>query len=332
MADSKIHELDFIKGLATLSVILLHTVGSQNMLYEIYAFFHIWQAVPLFIFISYYLLFTKLDKQSNISISSYFSATNFKKIIKKVVIPFAIIELLVIIVSEFFSLPMSALGIIRNLGVGPGAYYPYVYIQLWLSAPFIFILLERSKWGGMVLFFTCIALNVIVYRYIPNDRIYSCLLVRYLFIAFLAYQWCQGKTKVCLLLSIVSIIYYFLIIKYDISFSPWIDSRWELQQLPAFFYTLLLFAFLYKSHSYIYRIFGKTTKFVECLGRCSYEIFLLQMFFLVFFSYDNTFFVHLGLIGRILFVCMILFLSIVSAFIYKTAYEKFSNHPCTWWK
>lgn len=76
MANSKIHELDFIIGLATLSVILLHTVGSENMLYEIYAFFHIWQAVPFFVFISYYLLFAKLGKQSNISISSYFSATN----------------------------------------------------------------------------------------------------------------------------------------------------------------------------------------------------------------------------------------------------------------
>lgn len=184
----------------------------------------------------------------------------------------------------------------------------------------------------MILFLTCIALNVVVCRYISNDRIYSCLFVRYLFIAFLAYQWCQGKIRICLLLSIISMIYYFLVTKYDISFIPWIDNRWNLQQLPAFFYTLLLFAFLYKSYPYIYRVFSKTTKFVERIGQYSYEIFLLQMFFLVFLNLNNTFLVHYGLIGKIIFVCMILFLSIVPAFIYKTIYEKYSNHPCTWRK
>lgn len=135
----------------------------------------------------------------------------------------------------------------------------------------------------------------------------------------------------CLLLSIVSIIYYFLVTEYDISFIPWFDNRWELQQLPAFFYTLLLFIFLYKVYPNIYWIFGKGEKFVECLGRYSYEIFLLQMFFLQFLNYRNVGLVNWGMIGKIAWVFLILFLSIVPVLIYKKIYEKYSNNSCSWW-
>lgn len=145
MADSKIHEIDFIKGLAILSVILLHTVSS-DLLYKTYAFFHIWQAVPIFIFISYYLLFVKLDRCPDIA--SYFSIANVKKVIRRIVLPFALIELLIIAIYVLFSLSMSAKGIIVNGGAGPGSYYPYVYVQLWISAPFIYYILRNVKSGG----------------------------------------------------------------------------------------------------------------------------------------------------------------------------------------
>lgn len=144
------HELDFIKGFAILSVILLHTL-SGSMLYKIYAYFHIWQAVPLFVFVSYYLFFVKLGKQSNVGF--YFSGTKIKKVIRRVIIPFTIIELLIIIVNELFSFSISALAIIKSLGIGPGSYYPYIYIQLWGSAPFIFILLNKVKGGGSFTFY-----------------------------------------------------------------------------------------------------------------------------------------------------------------------------------
>lgn len=40
--------------------------------------------------------------------------------------------------------------------------------------------------------------------------------------------------------------------------------------------------------------------------------------------------VHWGLLGKIAFVSIILFLSIVPVFIYKTIYEKYSNNSCAW--
>ena len=49
MTEPRKHELDFIKGFAILSVILLHTLN-RSMLYETYAYFHIWQAVSTICF------------------------------------------------------------------------------------------------------------------------------------------------------------------------------------------------------------------------------------------------------------------------------------------
>ena len=65
-------DIDFIKGTAIVFVILLHIL-SNNALNSIYACFHIWQAVPLFILVSFYLLLKKL---SRVSIKEYYSNSN----------------------------------------------------------------------------------------------------------------------------------------------------------------------------------------------------------------------------------------------------------------
>jgi peptidoglycan/LPS O-acetylase OafA/YrhL len=63
--------IDFIKGLAAISVILLHTIP-QSVLYGAFAVYHIWQAVPIFLFITFYLGFRNLEKKK-VSYKSYYS-------------------------------------------------------------------------------------------------------------------------------------------------------------------------------------------------------------------------------------------------------------------
>ena len=57
--------LDFIKGIAAISVVLLHALP-KDVLQGSFAFVHIWQAVPLFVFVSFYLFFRKLDAGNNL--------------------------------------------------------------------------------------------------------------------------------------------------------------------------------------------------------------------------------------------------------------------------
>ena len=51
---SRLHYIDFVKGVAALSVVLLHTLPNA-ILKGTCAVYHIWQAVPVFLFISFYL-------------------------------------------------------------------------------------------------------------------------------------------------------------------------------------------------------------------------------------------------------------------------------------
>ena len=53
LKQNHLENIDFIKGLAAISVILLHTLP-ESVLYGSFAVFHIWQAVPIFLFITFY--------------------------------------------------------------------------------------------------------------------------------------------------------------------------------------------------------------------------------------------------------------------------------------
>ena len=142
MVRNKIAEYDFIKGIAILSVILLHTV-SRQFLFDSYAFFYIWQAVPVFILVSYILIFRKNEREINII--TYFKLGNVQKIFKRIIIPYLTIQAIIFIIGCLKG-NINLNGFV--FGVGPGAYYPFVYIQLWLTAPFLFYLLNKYKSGG----------------------------------------------------------------------------------------------------------------------------------------------------------------------------------------
>lgn len=321
MTKTIIAEYDYVKGLAILSVILLHTVSYQFLL-DSYAFFHIWQAVPLFILISYILIFSKLDKRKDLC--TYYSKQSIYKIVKRIAIPYILFQSSIFILSLIRYGNASIYGLI--LGNGPGAYYPFIYIQIWLTAPFLFYLLNKLKLGGGgILLFICIILNLITSNYLQNEVIYSRLLVRYLFISYLAYLWIKGNYKYILFMSVLSVTYYFAKINYNVNFEPLIDNRWSLQQLPSFFYTLLFFVICYKLYPQISKHFNKTTKFIEWCGQNSYEIFLLQMFILNYLTYDLLILNSCGVIGRLLYILLIMLLSIIPINLYKYLKKQIIN-------
>lgn len=72
-----LEEVDFIKGLAAISVIFLHTLP-LSILKGTFAVFHIWQAVPIFLFISFYLGFRNIERNGNVY-KSYYSLQKVKK-------------------------------------------------------------------------------------------------------------------------------------------------------------------------------------------------------------------------------------------------------------
>ena len=137
--------IDFIKGVAILSVIMLHALP-RDVLISLYAPLHIWQGVPLFVFVSFFLIFRKID--NNITYC-YYTQKSFLKLYKRIILPFVLFQGVLIYSYLINGDYRSVIGTLVCGGGGPGAYYPHIYIQLWLLAPLLYMIIEKSgKLGG----------------------------------------------------------------------------------------------------------------------------------------------------------------------------------------
>lgn len=135
-------DIDFIKGLAAVSVILLHTLP-KSVLYGSFAVYHIWQAVPLFLFITFYLSFRNFEKTENV-FPGYYSKDRVKKVFKKLWLPLLILAVLEAIFFICMGNNSKAIGSLLCISNGPGSYYIWVYMQIWLLLPLIYALIKRK--------------------------------------------------------------------------------------------------------------------------------------------------------------------------------------------
>lgn len=309
--------IDELKGFAALSVVLLHTLP-REALYTTGAYFHIWQAVPVFVFISFFLLLRKLDKCE--SIRKYYCG--YKNVVFKVIVPFIVVQSMLIGTLLVQNNGDEIVRLLKVGGLGPGAYYPYLYVQIWLIVPFLYYIL-RHRGGWLFVVILGVALNLLADR-IPYDRVYSSSVFRYLFLSVLAYWWKEKKVKLTWLIpaSIISIIYLSTLNTVD--YSLLVGQRWQSQQLPAFFYTLLFV--------YVFWYFNKffSRKLFSFFGKYSYEIFMSQMFFVAVLP-KELFMVQESSLNYIMYVVVLLILSVFPAFIVheikRIKNEKYSDNP-----
>lgn len=284
----QIVQLDFIKGIAAISVVLLHALP-KDVLLGSFAYVHIWQAVPLFVFVSFYLFFRKLDAGNNLK--EYYSWKNIRKVIRKVVVPFVVVQLIFVIINFLSDGFAGIKWMIGRGGDGRGSYYPYVYCQIWIVAPLLYLLLNRMRnWHGVlrvgVIILLSIICNVLVFSYAVPVRLESCLVVRYLFMSVVAWEWLQHKDSIWwrYILPIVSIVYWIVGLNYDLS--PWIPTQggWGGQQFPSFFYTFF-FVFI------LFILTPRCGKIIRqgfvWAGTYSYYIFLMQMVFFKFLPLER---------------------------------------------
>lgn len=319
--NNRISEFDMIKGFAIISVIILHCLESHS-LYKSFAFAHIWQAVPLFVLISFILLFNKIKRHDKLNLKEYYNKNNIQKIIKRIILPFLLIQLILILFISLWYIIHGKIYYIHLsdflLSKGPGSYYPFIYLQIWIITPVLFIILTRFKYGVGIMFLIISLLTILTALWISNDFVYHRLIIRYLFIGILAWLYCNDYIRLRYLipLALLSIAYYIsLIVASPINYSPFLDSRWNTQQLPTFFYTLFLFIFLLKIFKLLNENFPKISKLLIYLGKNSYEIFLLQMFWLaLIYSYETEI---VDSITRWGYCLLVIFISIAPIWIYK---------------
>ena len=265
--------IDFLKGLAIVFVILLHAFP-RSVLEDTWALLHIWQAVPLFIFVSFVLIYMKLGR---ITLGVYYNKHNLLKLFKRIVVPFLAIEGLLLILFLIKGDNEHIGQFLQNWRIGRGSYYFYVYLQIWLFAPFAYLVLRWNQIvGGVFLLLVSLLGNIICHKADISPMLESCLAVRYIFIAVIAYQWLNNKESVLwkFVFPAISIAYWLSMSKHDLT--PYIPNTggWGGQQFPAYFY---LFPFV----SMLVYLYSKCTKrlssLIQWLGKYSWEIFLMQM-------------------------------------------------------
>lgn len=146
LKQNHLRHIDFIKGLAAISVILLHTLP-EGVLYSSFAVYHIWQAVPIFLFITFYLGFRSFEKTVDF-FKGYYSKERVKKIFQKLWLPLLILAVLEAFFFIFIGNNDRAIGSLLCISNGPGSYYIWVYMQIWILLPLIYALLQ--KYGNIM--------------------------------------------------------------------------------------------------------------------------------------------------------------------------------------
>ena len=86
------YELDFIKGIAIISVLVLHSLKTET-LDQIVSSFYLKQAVPLFIAVTFYLGFRSLSLKTNACeiLKYWYSKNRIIKTYNRIVKPFILI-------------------------------------------------------------------------------------------------------------------------------------------------------------------------------------------------------------------------------------------------
>ena len=291
--------IDFIKAYAIVMVLIAHTVP---ILDEIG--FAIWgdMQVPLFILVQVFHCYKK-EK----------AAFNFLHVMQRVMIPFFAVELFF-----FFIVYLTNWGghdckynIINGLirgGYGPGAYYPWVYLQLAFLLPLFVPLLKKKKTVSFITFLAiCEGFEMFFSLVDLPDWIYRLLVVRYIFLIFLGWFWVKDgvvinrTTIIISLISLCSIVYfeYFSIDDEPLFF----NTGWKFQRWPCYFYVAYGLTAMLRLLFDVLNQKPLVTRCYKQLALCSYEIFLVQM--IVVYLLKSEHLILVMNIDNILFVYVI---------------------------
>jgi len=273
----RLNQYEFLKGVAIVFVLLLHSL-SDDILRFIHSNYSIGQAVPLFILCTFVLSFNSLSTKKGGG-KYWFSKHRIWTLFRKILKPFFIVQLLLSLLLLLSNNGDKIILLIKSAGVGPGSYYPWIYLQFWLLMPYIYRLFEKTGifWGGCLLLIVNQMLQYWCSVVELSETIYRLLCFRYLFLSVFAYMIlkCSIKPFGYILFFLIGIGYY-ICLDIGIKFTPWLYNSWMSQQLPAYFYTMVVFFLL----MIIYDMYGqsKLIKVFVFLGKYSWKIFLLQMF------------------------------------------------------
>ena len=136
--------IDFIKGLAIISVIILHSFNESTLL-AIGSPFTLGQAVPVFMMIAAYNSTLSCLRKGVITLKAYYEKELISKALRRILVPFCFVLILQVLINYLF-ISRNHVMSVRELtllflkgGWGPGSYFVPVFLQHILIFPLILL-------------------------------------------------------------------------------------------------------------------------------------------------------------------------------------------------
>jgi len=287
-------QIDFIKALAIISVIFLHTFG-YGAVPEI-AILTIFQAVPIFFILMGITTVISFEGQTFPKISDFYTRDYFMKKIYRIIAPFFIIyciDIAYVAYSRNFSPEwlhypwLTLIGVLPSGGLGN--YFVSILIQFILIAPLMYYLYKKNPSITLTGFFCIGLLFEVLAPLLPIYSLYGNCILRYIFAIglgfFIADEFInnqyisirKGNNRYLLLFVPLSIVYlqFFGGIQF-----PLFRPEWASQNVLSFFYSLVLVIVLIDLLFYL-KPSGNVYDSFNTIGKASYHIFLVQMLYFV---------------------------------------------------
>lgn len=288
-------QIDILKGLAIISVILVHTF-SNEILMAIGAPFHIWQAVPVFLLLAGFTSAYALASYKKKTLAQSYDIPIIIRRLRRILGPFLIIWIVQSLIVLYIILTRSNLpiqipnhflyrgfDIVLNFlsgGQGPGSYFVPVILQQIFLIPLFYYLALRSPDRMLVIAFTLdIFLEFCMVIAAIPPWLYSILCIRYIFAGALGVWLVFRKDAVpkwlfaCALASLV----YIYVTQY-LNFQFWfIYPGWSFFHVFSYFWTVVI---VFAGLQFLPREATHAIPLIlEELGKASWHIFLVQMTF-----------------------------------------------------
>lgn len=274
------YNIDIIKGLAIIAVILIHSL-SDELLLAIFSPLYIWQAVPVFLLLAGYNTAASFQRRGYVSLNQFYDISFLYSKVERLLYPFLFIWIIQVtahfLILDGLSLATMATSLFTG-GWGPGSYFILVIIQATLILPLIYMLVKKNLTAWTIaLFFISILVDAFCMLIDVPGSVYRVLVVRYIFVLVLGVWLALNPRKInyrwLIPLALVSAVYIAGVYYEEWNF--FIERFWQSQHAPSYFWTLLLVIIGLKA--YQFKAGNPVSRLLVKMGQASYHIFLVQM-------------------------------------------------------
>lgn len=281
--EARLKSTDILKGIGIILVILNHVHWGDDTLTKLHSIYWIYQAVPIFLIVMGIHSSISFNKIS-CDLYKWYSFDYFCSKLKRILIPFTISYVVFIAYYFIFIGKISFMNIIRIYilgGGGPGGYYIPLIITITSLFPIIYCFVKNNMIVScIVTIMLSIAYEWSVKEFGISDEFYRIFFMRELMLVvlgivlYLRSEKMKG-TFIPLLIWLSGLIYLISYEQWGMG-SLWVKSWISTSFLSApFAFGIVYAAILFETHLKIPDIY------LGELGRSSFHIFLVQK---VFFS------------------------------------------------